>query len=571
MLLYPALKADYKELGAGFMTFRYAGFISYAHADEAIAAKLHRALETYAIPKSLKPKENRAKLSPIFRDTAELTAHHSLSEKIREGVQSSRFLIVLCSPDSKESHWVNEEIKLFRQLHGEGSILCALIEGTPQTSFPPALLEGGREPLAANMTGRKESFRFGITQMAAAMLGVGLDELVQRDARRRRNRLRVMSAASLTFAAIMGGMAWTAIDARDAAEVSRSEAENMVEYLITDLKKELNAVGRLSILDDVGTRVTDYYDAIPLSDMDDERLTRQARARHILGEVAVKQGRLDHALTELTASYAATEEYLRRNPDNPEAIFAHAQSEYWVGKVYLEQNAPDKALPSRLAYRDLSKRLYEIDPDNRDYVFEYGWAENSLGYLFKKLGNFELALKHYRKAVSIFQNELQHNSADPEVNFEIASLQRNIASAELKQGRVKEAKENLLSSVKTLSELNQKFPDNKGYLYTMTSAELWLQEIYLSENECREPDIHSAANSIKSLIKRDPTNETWKKEYLQLIRIASENCHSKIEKQWLDQEMRNALTTSNQIENKNIKVLDNIAWLESFQTKLRLK
>jgi len=30
------------------MTFRYAGFISYAHADEAIAAKLHRALETYA-------------------------------------------------------------------------------------------------------------------------------------------------------------------------------------------------------------------------------------------------------------------------------------------------------------------------------------------------------------------------------------------------------------------------------------------------------------------------------------------------------------------------------------------
>ena len=138
------------------MTFRYAGFISYAHADEAIAAKLHRALETYAIPKSLKPKENRAKLSPIFRDTAELTAHHSLSEKIREGVQSSRFLIVLCSPAAKTSHWVNEEIRLFRSLHGEGSILCVLAEGTPETSFSPALIEDGREPLAANLGESKE-------------------------------------------------------------------------------------------------------------------------------------------------------------------------------------------------------------------------------------------------------------------------------------------------------------------------------------------------------------------------------------------------------------------------------
>jgi len=97
----------------------------------------------------------------------ELTAHHSLSDKIRDAVQNSHFLIVLCSPSSQTSHWVNEEIKLFRNLHGEDSILCALIEGTPKTSFPPALTEGGREPLAADMTGQKESFKFGITQMVS--------------------------------------------------------------------------------------------------------------------------------------------------------------------------------------------------------------------------------------------------------------------------------------------------------------------------------------------------------------------------------------------------------------------
>ena len=71
-------------------THRYAAFISYAHADEAHARRLHRALETYKLPKGM-DEAARQNLTPIFRDKAELTAHHSLSEKIREAVRTSRY------------------------------------------------------------------------------------------------------------------------------------------------------------------------------------------------------------------------------------------------------------------------------------------------------------------------------------------------------------------------------------------------------------------------------------------------------------------------------------------------
>ena len=189
---------------------QYAAFISYAHADEAAARRIHNALETYTLPKDM-DSEDRQKLTPIFRDVTELTAHHSLSEKIQDAVKNSGFLIVLCSPEAKKSHWVNEEITLFRKLHGEGSILSVIVEGDPATAFPPALIEGGREPLAANMTTR-DGFRFGITQLAASMLGVGLDRLVRRDSQRRRKRLQFITAGALAFAAIMGAMTWTAMD-----------------------------------------------------------------------------------------------------------------------------------------------------------------------------------------------------------------------------------------------------------------------------------------------------------------------------------------------------------------------
>ena len=35
------------------MTQRYSAFISYSHADTAVARWLHRALETYRLPKGL--------------------------------------------------------------------------------------------------------------------------------------------------------------------------------------------------------------------------------------------------------------------------------------------------------------------------------------------------------------------------------------------------------------------------------------------------------------------------------------------------------------------------------------
>jgi len=231
-------------------TYIYAGFLSYAHADEAVATRLHRALETYKIPKG-----QTGTLTPIFRDTTELTAHHSLSEKIQGAVTESKVLIVLCSEAAKTSHWVNEEIRLFRKIHGEASILCVLAEGTPETSFPPALLEGGREPLAANLGNSKESFRLGVTQIAAAMLDVGLDTLIQRDIRRKRRRLQAITAGALIFSTIMGVTTFSAINASQQADANRMQAEGLVKFMITDMYEKLDPLARLDILDSIGERI----------------------------------------------------------------------------------------------------------------------------------------------------------------------------------------------------------------------------------------------------------------------------------------------------------------------------
>ena len=498
------------------MTFKYAGFISYAHADEAIAARLHRALETYAIPKSLKPKENRAKLSPIFRDTTELTAHHSLSEKIREAVQSSRFLIVLCSPAAKASHWVNEEIRLFRSLHGEGSILCVLAEGTPEMSFPPALLEEGREPLAANLGESKESFRLGTTQLAASMLGVGLDVLIQRESKRRRRRLQLITASALVFSGLMGATALTAIEARNDAQDSRSQAEGLVEYMITDLKKKLEPVGRLDILDSVGDKAVEYYDTQNIAKLPDESLARQARSRHILGQVAFDAVRKDDAIREIEAAARLTSEVLNRNPDDSDAIFAHAQSEFWLGKICYGQGKTGCLLQHWTSYDALTQRLYQIDPNNINWIMEAGYGKANLGTISQEVQqDYERAFSYFTRAIEFYKQVLHIDPNHRSASMAIANSYAGTAFSASKIKSSKDALEYKNLQIGIYDNILEQENDNFSLIYKRAKAQMDILHYRLIPENSHTYNqlVEEISEAFKITTDRDPDNRTWKRSY----------------------------------------------------------
>ncbi len=505
---------------------KYAAFISYAHADEAMARRIHNALETYRLPKSF-DQSSRAKLKPIFRDVTELTAHHSLSEKIRDAVKTSRFLIVLCSPAAKNSHWVNEEIQLFRKLHGENKVLSVIIDGNPETSFPQALTEGGREPLAANMTSR-EGFRFGVTQLAASMIGVGLDELVQRDNKRRRKRLQWITTGALLFSAMMGVLSWTAWDARLEAETSRNEAENLVEFLITDLKDELSTLGRTSILNDLGRRITEYYDAIPLSDMDEDRLARQAETRHLLGQVALDQGDLDRAESEILAAFKVTEEILRRSPNEADVIFDHAQSAYWVGLFHQKVEAYDSALEYWSIYRQYGQELFSLDPRNKKWIMEAGYGNNNVANIYLLNRDYFNAKKHYELSVLKFEDALTYTPNNSEIMTALANALGGLSKSQKKLGLLQKAKENRKKEMKILKALIKEEPLNILYEYELVLSSLELNLLELTENQkkCSYAEALTKLETFTPHLVNDPENENYRIDYTHFRHHIFKTCYS---------------------------------------------
>jgi len=214
--------------------FKYWAFISYSRNDSTWADWLHRALEAYPVPRRLRGQTGPngpipARLLPIFRDQDELSGSADLGGAIRRALAQSRYLIVICSPHSAVSRWVNEEILAFQALGRGDRVLCLIVDGEPNAKlgpgppecFPPSVrAKGAREaepgkpdiePLAPDVRPGKDPRRKALIRLIAGLLDVEFDLLWQREQRRRRNQyirvvaasLALLFAAALTYVAVV--------------------------------------------------------------------------------------------------------------------------------------------------------------------------------------------------------------------------------------------------------------------------------------------------------------------------------------------------------------------------------
>src|SRR5215218_4247297 len=302
---------------------RYYAFLSYSHKDKELADWLHRELERFRVPRALAGRLTAngvvpKRLSPIFRDQHDLSAGGDLAEGIKAALSASQYLVVLCSPTAAKSHWTNQEVESFKRTRPEGCVLAAVVAGEPFASempgredeecFPPALRfkfdrRGHQtlkraDPLAADFREGAEGKRLAFLKLVAGMLGVGLDELVQRETNRRHRQVAWLAAASVGGMAVTSTLAVTAIQARNEAREQRREAEGLVGFMLGDLKDKLEPIGRLDALDGVGSRVLDYYQKQDTADLSDAALSQRSRALSLMAEVARDRGDLTtaHAL-----------------------------------------------------------------------------------------------------------------------------------------------------------------------------------------------------------------------------------------------------------------------------------
>jgi tetratricopeptide (TPR) repeat protein len=515
------------------MARRYRAFISYSWADKAWAGWLHRTLETYHPPKALIGMDTPLgpvpdRLHPIFKDREEEAAGHGISASIEAAMGDAEFLIVVCSPRSVRSKWVNKEIAWFKTHRAKERVLALVIDGEPGASlaegvrpeesptecFPEALLYEVDDqlqvttvdedlPLAADARKEGDGKRLARLKLAAALLGLGLDTLLKRDERRRAARLRWTAIGMGSIAVTMSTLALVAVQQRDlaremqsAAEVQRNQAEGLVEFMIGDLRHKLEGDVQLEVLDDIATRAQDYYVVQSSVRMDDDALGRRARVLDLLGDLKQDFGDSETALELLQESVEASAELLRRDPDNPQRLIEQAHSIQGLGSLTFQRGDIEEAERLMRQAVELTARLRQLDPDNPEWLNEQGSALVNLGVMRLNNAALEEAAASFREAAAIKRASLITAHDFVAARYDLSLTLAWLARARLQGGDVEGAHVAWQEEASVLAEILDAEPGNNPVLRRRAVNRLNQAESLRYEEDFRQA-LELAASAVE--------------------------------------------------------------------------
>jgi tetratricopeptide (TPR) repeat protein len=423
---------------------KYWAFITYSHQDARWGSWLHKCLESYRPPKKLVGTSTARgtvpkRIAPVFRDREELASSTDLGVVINEALQKSACQIVICSPQSARSRWVNEEILAFKRLGREDRIFCLIVGGEPNASdlsgreheecFPPALrfrvgrdgsLSDARtEPIAADARKGKDGKRNAKLKLIAGLLGVGFDLLRRREQQRLSRRLFVVACAALSGMVLTSGLAAYALIQRAAAQkqTARAQAETETATQTVQFLVELfrisdpseargNTVTAREMLDKAAARV-------------DHELARQpgiqATLMDTLGRVYMGLGLYGRARPLLDRAVATRRSQGLEDPLPLSDSLSH------LGDLLTLQAQLDAA---EQVYRE-ALRLDALRPKDPASAVQLANSLYGFGVLLARQGRYSDARKNLRAALA--RQQALYGAVHPDVARTLKDLAQAVA------------------------------------------------------------------------------------------------------------------------------------------------
>ena len=543
---------------------KYKAFISYSHKDKAWADWLHKRLETYKFPKNLSA-SNASALKPIFRDREELSVSSNLSSKIREALIDSECLIVICSEHSAKSEWVNKEITLFRSLKPNAEIFPVIISGEPNAEqqglslekecFPIALrfssplAANGHseriEPLAADLRKNKDGKQLGLVKLIAGMTSMSPDDLIQRDLQRARKRVIAVTTGASAIVLALSLLTVSTLIAREAAEQNaviaqeqrmlaetrRDEAEGLIEFMLGDLRQELEPVGRLDLLTNVADRALEYYGQVDEDFSNCRSASGAARAKYLHTRIAVSQSEFPTARKSSDEALNLLEKMAEKCTHVSQFVTNHAHALQWSADLDTIIKDPNIEKGNTFDPRVLEKykrarsNLHAFTGEGSsslDMIIEKVDADILIGKYYMGTERIEDALSQFKSAVAkLEENYNQVQSKQMEITShsylmsdKYADILSWLSGAYEKLSRLEEATQALREARRIYTHLSiatESSGENWKARFDVVGSDYALARILYKQGNhvAALKTLKLGKKDIDQIVSQDPANQSW--------------------------------------------------------------
>ena len=331
-------------------------------------------------------------------------------------------------------------------------------------------------------------------------------------------------AIAAVIAAIMLAGAWRytvdlryeraiAVKERAEAQKQRANAEELMEFMLGDLRKKLDQVGRLDILDDVGERVMQRAELLQPELMSAEELARNAKALNQMGEVRVGQGRTPEALYFFRRSLRFAQEAVNRAPDNAEALKVFGVTHFWIGNSQRLKGDLDSALVHMREYMKAGDKLAALQPAEKDAQLEKAYGHSSLAFVLEAKGEFKEALEHYKVSLGVREDVARRNPGDTSAQEEVARAYNKLAVLYYKIGDLRGALDYSRREVEIYRTLVSREPQQMQWKSRITTSLGYMARTltYTGEADAARALWQETLTLQRELARHDPSNIDWQR------------------------------------------------------------
>ncbi len=332
----------------------------------------------------------------------------------------------------------------------------------------------------------------------------------------RRNRLVFGAAAAVALALVAGTVVSVAqaVRARRAerlAQTERAHAEDLLGFMLGDLRKQLSKVGRLDVLEAVGDRAMKHFSARQAEGLDDATLTRYAKALSQIGEIRMDQARYADALAAFTEAYERAAALATRHPDNGDMLFERGQAEYWVGFVHWQRGEFGPAGEWLHRYHATAAALVRLDPEWHEWRSEMAYGDHNLATLAEERGDLDAARTGFLAELATLEQMSAARPDDLELRFRISDAHSWLGRVAEQQGELAEAMDRYAKQAAILEDLVRRELKTGRWKFKLGDTYVRQADLDLATGRPESADgrLLAAGQLHDGLVSLDPGNRQW--------------------------------------------------------------
>jgi DNA-binding winged helix-turn-helix (wHTH) protein len=331
---------------------------------------------------------------------------------------------------------------------------------------------------------------------------------------RRGERLRFgITALMAGLALLVGVLGIMARSSQAQAEAHRTEAENLMSFMLGEFVEKLRPLGKLDLLDSVSSRALSYLSIQGLGGDNDTTLTQRAKSLQLISEVRLFRGDPVGANTALLAGRDILAAQLKSRPNDVALLKSAGENAFWLGQIHLDQKEWPEAQQYFEHYRDYSDRLAAATPNDVNSWIEQSYAHNSLGTVALRRGDLQRATDEFALSVSLKTRAYAQTPTDKQLAASLADSLSWQASTQMTLGKLQQAEELYARQLALLQNLNSANPND--FLWVNELASAWSRQSELKQARGNLATSHNDARQafglLKAGVEKDPSNRTWQR------------------------------------------------------------